>query len=109
MNALDRYQINASSFAQYPEHIGLLYTILGLAGEVGEVANKVKKIYRDSAGFLTDLTREDLISELGDVFWYLSAVATEIDIPLSMIAEANILKLTQRQNRGTVGGSGDSR
>lgn len=85
------------------------YTALGLVGEAGEIANKVKKIIRDNDGVLTPEVAAELAKELGDVFWYLARFAAEIDYPLENIAEANIAKLLDRRSRGVVTGSGDNR
>ena len=85
------------------------YPALGLAGEAGEIANKVKKIMRDDNCILTDEKKEDLIGELGDVLWYLAALATELGIDLGEVAEKNIEKLFSRKERGKLGGSGDAR
>lgn len=82
----------------------LYYLALGLTGEAGEVANKVKKIIRDKA-----LDREQIASELGDVLWYLATLARELDIPLEYIARANLDKLAERRANGTLRGNGDNR
>lgn len=82
----------------------LYYLGLGLAGEAGEVANKVKKIIRDKA-----LDSEAIASELGDVLWYLAVLARELDIPLEYIARANLDKLAERRVNGTLHGNGDER
>ena len=79
---LNEYQQAARETAIYPTDIGLAYTTLGLAGEAGELANKVKKVYRDDAGILTTEARWKLADELGDVLWYVAAVASEIGIKL---------------------------
>lgn len=102
------YQNQAWLFAQYPSaHHNPEYPTLGLTGEAGEVANKVKKLQRD--GINPDDIREDIASELGDVFWYLAAVATEFNLSLDVIAQTNLLKLESRSARGVIGGSGDNR
>lgn len=87
----------------------LLYPVLGLAGEAGELLNKIKKIYRDSGGIYTHDDCNAVIDELGDVLWYLSEVATQLRIELSVVAERNLLKLASRKQRGVIGGSGDNR
>lgn len=109
INDFDRYQGEAVGFAIFPESIGLAYTTLGLTGEAGEVADKVKKIYRDGDGFPTDEQREQIAAELGDVLWYVANCADQIGYGLSDIAEMNIAKLSSRQERGVLGGSGDNR
>lgn len=103
------YQIATGRTAIYPKEYGLGYVALGLAGEAGEVANKIKKVYRDSNGFVSFETRHALMGEIGDVLWYLSALATEIEAELSDIAVNNIQKLEARMKHGTIQGAGDSR
>jgi NTP pyrophosphatase (non-canonical NTP hydrolase) len=91
------YQKEASSTALYPNRFNNLeYPTLGLTGEAGEVANIVKKIQRDFDGELTDEIREKLKDELGDVLWYISACADELDLTLQEIAEYNVGKLAKR-------------
>jgi len=97
------------SKAWAPHIPNLYYPTLGLAGEAGEISNKVKKIMRDDCGVVTDEKREDLIGELGDVMWYLAALATELGIDLDEVAEKNIEKLFSRKERGKLQGSGDDR
>jgi NTP pyrophosphatase (non-canonical NTP hydrolase) len=107
---LDNYQGLALLTAVYPgktEKEGLAYAALGLAGEAGEIANKIKKILRGDKTI--DETRKDLRDELGDVLWYISALADNLDLNLSYIAEENIRKLKSRQERGVLKGSGDNR
>lgn len=103
------YQIRANKTAIYPANIGPLYCALGLCGEAGEVAEKVKKIYRDKGGRLSMEDFADLKKELGDVLWYINAMAKEIDCSLEGIALENIIKLESRQKRDVLGGSGDNR
>jgi NTP pyrophosphatase (non-canonical NTP hydrolase) len=104
---INTYQQHASETAIYKDK--LIYPTLGLAGEAGEIANKVKKILRDNSGNLQESVREDLICELGDVLWYIAALATDLNVELSEVANKNIEKLNSRKNRGTIGGSGDNR
>lgn len=106
---MNEYQEEASKTAIYPKPIGLAYVALGLAGEAGEIANKVKKVYRDNGGKLLPETRYDLADELGDVLWYVAAVASELDYDLETIADKNLQKLQSRQERGMLRGSGDER
>lgn len=87
----------------------IVYPTLGLANEAGEVAGKVKKIFRDKQGEISDEDREALKQELGDVLWYLTQICTDLGISLEEVAEANIAKLFSRLDRGTIGGSGDNR
>jgi NTP pyrophosphatase (non-canonical NTP hydrolase) len=104
---INTYQQQASETAIYSNK--LIYPTLGLAGEAGEIANKVKKVLRDNFGELEENVRQDLISELGDVLWYVAALATDLKVELSKVAEKNIEKLNSRKNRGVIGGSGDNR
>jgi NTP pyrophosphatase (non-canonical NTP hydrolase) len=80
-----------------------------LTNEAGEVAGKIKKIFRDKDGVIGEAEREALQSELGDVLWYLAQVCTELEISLDEVAEANIEKLYSRLERGKIGGDGDNR
>ena len=104
------YQQRSRATAVYPgAGDNLLYPTLGLCGEAGEVAEKVKKMVRDDAGVLTPERREALAKELGDVLWNVAQVATEADLDLGVIAGANLEKLLSRQERGVLQGSGDER
>jgi NTP pyrophosphatase (non-canonical NTP hydrolase) len=107
---LGAYQERSRVTAVYPgAGDNLLYPTLGLCGEAGEVAEKVKKLIRDDAGVLTDERRAALAKELGDVLWYVAQVATEAELDLDEIAAANLDKLLSRQARGVLQGSGDER
>jgi NTP pyrophosphatase (non-canonical NTP hydrolase) len=104
------YQIKARETAIYPELGGnLWYPTLGLCGEAGEVAEKVKKIYRDDKGIITKDKEEELAKELGDVLWYVSNVASELGLSLNFIAELNIAKLERRMTSNKLHGEGDNR
>ena len=106
----DLYQREAGMTAIYPERFdNLYYPALGLAGEAGEVCEKIKKIMRDKNGNLTEEDRDLLVKELGDVLWYVSALADELDVFLGTVAATNIEKLRSRQERNKISGSGDSR
>ncbi|MBX7213361.1 MAG: nucleoside triphosphate pyrophosphohydrolase family protein [Thermoflexales bacterium] len=87
----------------------IVYPTLGLTNEAGEVAGKVKKIFRDRGGQISDADREALKGELGDVLWYLAQIATELDLSLEEIAAANLSKLFDRLERGKIRGDGDNR
>lgn len=110
LSDLDLYQIAAQETAIYPT-LGhpIVYPALGLAGEAGEVAEKVKKLCRDSDGIISEDFRLALKKELGDVLWYISEVARQIDLTMSDVAWSNIKKLHQRQQKGKLHGSGDNR
>jgi len=109
----NEYQTEANKTAIYAGRgnvAGLMYAALGLAGEAGEVADRVKKVWRDDVSPFSDPEVFDgLRKELGDVLWYLSQVAEEIAVPLDYIAGENVQKLRSRQERGVLGGSGDER
>jgi NTP pyrophosphatase (non-canonical NTP hydrolase) len=104
---INTYQQEAAKTAIYSNK--LIYPTLGLTGEAGEIANKVKKILRDSSGELQDNIRQNLIDELGDVLWYVAALATDLGVELSEVANRNVEKLNSRKERGMIGGSGDNR
>ena len=82
-----------------------VYPALGLVGEAGEIANKIKKTIRDG----TPLDKKDLTKELGDVLWYVATLADEYEITLQDIIDANVKKLSARKDKGTIRGSGDNR
>jgi len=87
----------------------IVYPTLGLTNDAGEVAGKVKKIFRDKGGKISAEDREALKYELGDVLWYLTQICTELDLTLQEVAAANIEKLFSRQERGQIRGEGDNR
>ena len=87
----------------------LTYPALGLCGEAGEAAEKVKKAIRDDAGELTPERRDALAAELGDVLWYVAQLATEAGLELDEIARSNLEKLLSRRERAVLHGSGDLR
>lgn len=104
------YQKDSRATAFYPQvGTNFIYPTLGLVGEAGEVAEKVKKIMRDDNMQVSEQKREELAKELGDVLWYVSQLATEFDLDLEEIAKANLDKLRSRLERGTLAGSGDNR
>ena len=103
------YQDKALETAVYGEDICVSYPALGLASEVGEVLGILKKIYRDDEGWLTPTLKQKLELELGDVLWYVAALAADLGLSLGEIAEKNIAKLHGRRERGTLQGSGDDR
>ncbi len=92
-----------------PMDHAIVYPTLGLVNEAGEVAGKIKKIFRDKGGIIRDADRDALKYELGDVLWYLTQICTELDLTLTQVAEANLEKLFSRLERGTIGGEGDQR
>tara|TARA_R110000824_G_scaffold57273_1_gene156018 strand:+ start:849 stop:1229 length:381 start_codon:yes stop_codon:yes gene_type:complete len=105
----DAYQIEAKETAIYPQKMKILYPALGLTGEAGEVANKVKKIVRDGLDKMPSDWREQIAGELGDVLWYCAAIASDLNMSLGQIAMSNRNKLNSRKERGKIGGFGDTR
>ena len=87
----------------------IVYPTLGLTNEAGEVAGKVKKIFRDRNGQISPEDRQALLGELGDVLWYLAQICTELDLTLEEVAAYNLKKLFARLERGTIRGDGDER
>jgi len=109
MNFLD-YQKKSRQTALYPDRgQNFIYPTLGLAGEAGEVAEKIKKVIRDKGGKIDDITRQELAKELGDVLWYLANLASELELDLSNIAQQNLDKLFSRKDRNKLHGEGDNR
>ena len=104
------YQKKSRKTAIYPK-IGknFVYPALGLGDEAGEVLGKVKKIFRDKKGIVSKETKEEIKKELGDVLWYLSQIASELNLSFDEVAEFNIEKLASRMERGKLHGNGDNR
>jgi len=100
----DDYQEKTAETAIYPEDQALEYLALGLNGESGEVAEKIKKHIRDGKEL-----DEDFAKELGDVLWYLARLIDELDADFSEVADANLDKLFDRKDRDKLQGSGDNR
>ncbi len=106
----DEYQTRSRETAIYPDRgSNYVYPTLGLAGEAGEVAEKIKKVIRDKNGIMDQETKDKISKELGDVLWYVAQLATELDLSLDDVADANISKLQSRKERGSLSGSGDLR
>lgn len=121
----NEYQVEAMKNKVYGYGDKITYPTLGLANEAGEVAGKVKKVLRDYNGdynapskdtlrfngneLVVVPVREGIADELGDVLWYLAAVADDLGYDLETIAQMNITKLTSRRERGVIQGSGDNR
>jgi NTP pyrophosphatase (non-canonical NTP hydrolase) len=107
---LSDFQRLSRATAVYPDMGGnLTYPALGLCGEAGECAEKIKKALRDDGGVLTAERREGLAAELGDVLWYVAQLATEAGLDLGEVAQANLDKLASRRRRNVLSGSGDWR
>lgn len=106
----DEYQKKTRETAIYPgKDNNFVFPTLGLAGETGEVSEKIKKVIRDKDGIVDENSREEIKKELGDVLWYLAQLATELRISLNDVAEKNVAKIMERKERGTVHGDGDNR
>lgn len=106
----NEYQKKSRKTAIYPK-IGenFVYPVLGLTGESGEVAEKVKKILRDNDGIIGKEQKEELKKELGDVLWYIAQIASELDLSLDEIASFNVKKTQSRYKRNRIHGKGDNR
>lgn len=106
----DDYQKKSTFSIVLPDLVSdLKYLGLALAGETGEVAEKIKKLFRDADGKMDDAKKTELIKEMGDVFWYLARMADSLKIPLSQVAEMNLEKLKSRVDRQKIHGAGDNR
>jgi NTP pyrophosphatase (non-canonical NTP hydrolase) len=105
----DEYQQAAVSTAIYPDKYAIVYPALGLTGEAGEVAEKIKKVLRDSDGDFDEAKRSEIAKELGDVLWYIANLANDLGVSFQDIAAANIEKLQSRKQRNVLQGSGDER
>jgi len=106
----EEYQKQCETTAVYPDKgKNFIYPTLGLVGEAGEVAEKIKKVLRDNAGVMDNERREVIKKELGDVLWYLAQLSTELGLSLGEVASANVEKLSSRKERGVVNGDGDNR
>ena len=104
------YQERCRATARYPDAgANPIYPTLGLCGEAGEVADKVKKVLRDRHGSFSSEVIADLQLELGDVLWYVAQLATELGLELEQIAQSNLDKLASRAARNVIEGSGDRR
>lgn len=110
MKTFKEYEEVMLPLARYP-NIGnnYVYPTLGLTGEAGEFADKIKKIIRDKEGVISAEDRVGLLKELGDVLWYVTSCARELDSSLPEVAEMNITKLLDRNKRNVLQGEGDER
>jgi len=105
----NEYQKQAKTTAVFPENTAVVYTVLGLLSEAGEVADKVKKVIRDQDGVFSDSTKDAIKAELGDVLWYVALASDAFGFDMNDVAAGNLEKLFSRQSRGVLGGSGDNR
>jgi len=102
-------QESRKTWNEIPMNHSIVYPTMGMVNEAGEVAGKVKKIFRDRGGEITESDREALKQELGDVLWYMAQICTELNLSLQEVAEANLTKLFSRLERGQIRGDGDNR
>lgn len=107
LDSFDAYQAAARKTAFCPPEHKITYPAIGLAGEAGELANKVKKLLRGDANRAE--LEEGIRAEMGDILWYLAALADDLGVPLSQVAAENIEKLASRYERNTLRGGGDNR
>jgi NTP pyrophosphatase (non-canonical NTP hydrolase) len=107
---LNAYQAAAKTTAVYTSaDQQLVCTVLGLNGEAGEVAEKIKKVIRDKNSVIGDTDRLEIQKELGDVLWYLAVLADTLGLELESVAQMNLEKLRSRLRRGAIHGQGDNR
>lgn len=106
---VEQYQEIINKTAVFAKDIAIPYCTMGLCGEAGEVAEKIKKLYRDKEGEVTETFRADIKKELGDVIWYVTALGDQFGISLVEIMEANYRKLMLRRKTNTLHGDGDNR
>ena len=110
MKEFDEYQKFTATTDVYPnDKFNIGYKALGLVGEAGEVADKIKKIYRDKDGNFNVTDEIEIAKELGDCLWYISRIAAAIGFELSDITKLNVDKLSKRKTEGKLHGSGDNR
>lgn len=108
----DEYQTLAARTGFYnhsDKQYVLMYLSMGLAGEAGEVVEKIKHVVRDQKSVITEEKRELLKKEIGDVLWYASQIAREFDLSFDEVARHNIDKLADRAKRGVIKSEGDTR
>ena len=104
------YQAKTNKTAIYPDRgHNFVYPVLGMLGEAGEVAEKIKKVWRDKNNIVSDEDKLEIKKEMGDVLWYLSQLASELEISFDDVASTNILKINSRLDRNKLHGDGDNR
>lgn len=106
---LNEYQAAARRTAIYPAQRAIIYPTLGLTGEAGEVADKVKKVIRDNNDDFSAERRHQIALELGDVLWYAASLAHDLGYTLDEVAQMNVDKLASRMDRNKIHGEGDER
>lgn len=105
MQKFNEYGEFVKGMKVYPEKHAIVYPALGLSGESGEIAEKVKKWLRGDK----ELDKGALLKELGDPLWYITSLADDLGFTLQDVVDANVEKLTSRKDRGVLKGSGDDR
>jgi len=106
----EEYSEKAYTTAIYPNQgNNLPYAILGVNGEAGELAEKVKKIIRDDNGVISEEKRQEMKKELGDILWYINTTCKELNLTLEEVAQSNLEKISSRKERDKIQGSGDNR
>lgn len=105
---INEFQQEALKTAIYPKEHRIVYPVLGMTGEAGEVAGKVKKVIRDYGSF-TDERKREIAKEIGDVLWYCAALSNDLGYSLEEVCLMNIEKVKSRKERGVIGGTGDNR
>lgn len=111
---LDEYQKKSAKYDLFDpveslNDVGFIEKVLGLTGEAGETADKIKKIIRDKDGVISDEDKNLVVKELGDTLWYIASIARYLSVPLSEVASRNIDKLESRHRRNKIHGEGDKR
>jgi NTP pyrophosphatase (non-canonical NTP hydrolase) len=105
MKEFNEYNEFVKSMKVYPEKHAIVYPALGLAGEAGEISEKVKKWLRGDK----ELDKVEVLKEAGDCLWYLASIADDLGYTLQDMVEANVEKLSSRKERGVLKGDGDNR
>ncbi len=109
MNNVNSYQQEAIKTAIYPKDMAIIYPLIGLSGEVGEVAEKIKKVIRDKNSDFDFNDRTEIAKELGDVMWYIANLANDLGYNLEEILYLNVEKIKSRSERNVIHGNGDNR
>ena len=109
MSEFKKYAEFVESLKVYPYTATIIYPALGLCGEAGEVAEKIKKIIRDKGSVYTPEDKAEIVKELGDVLFYVTALAKDLGFSLEYVAGMNVEKLMSRKERNVLHGNGDNR
>lgn len=110
MNTLELYEKFMKTSKFYPQDkLPITYPVLGLNGEAGEAAEKVKKCWRDNNGIFTDDIKKSILKELADTLWYIWAAADDMGYTLEDVMKTSIEKVDNRKKTNTIHGNGDDR